>query len=515
MNFAAIILAVLSIWEYPARQPEHERLKDVFVRAVRKGDTAAMYEASSKGVKLLPEDPVWAYNLACSLAYRSKQDAAYRALERAIDLGFRNADVIAADQDLARLADRKRFEALVKYARDIARKPILTGPLASVPSTCVPGETLSIGAQNLAWNFDFGCFEAKAKILAGAPGGNRYDLYMNRDAMHSRINTAEFPGLTEVMLDREARGKGFGLNFPDMFFPYPVFGNSSRAFVSGAYWRSIPRSLMTLERRRLKMMEQFYLSNQTWVFPANADYPPVGKHGDCFLSVAPYWFVTAGASWSDLYYVKAALEVSRSLDPRVKEAVVSRGMLAPLVQCLVRHSLKSVTNEVDYLSPRAHPPCMPPQGIDVPRLVSAAKELEAGEIPPVAFLSVSVPERPRKDAEEKVKAQDVMCLYALRCAVSLVLGDACDEAEFLIRASGGTTNEFAVVNGEARLERLSRDTVKLFIDASSMTSRVDVAVFARTDGSRWGAPSFVSIARRTNPSGYTDPFLGGSDTSAK
>ena len=65
-------LAVLSIWDYPARQPQHERLRAEFVQAVRAGDTKKMEESSRKGTELLPDDPTWAYNLACSLAYREK-----------------------------------------------------------------------------------------------------------------------------------------------------------------------------------------------------------------------------------------------------------------------------------------------------------------------------------------------------------------------------------------------------------------------------------------------------------
>ena len=36
------ILLALSIWDYPARQPQHEALRMRFVAAQRKGDTSAM-----------------------------------------------------------------------------------------------------------------------------------------------------------------------------------------------------------------------------------------------------------------------------------------------------------------------------------------------------------------------------------------------------------------------------------------------------------------------------------------
>ena len=67
------VLAVLSIWDYPSRQQEHDRLRRQFVAAVRSGDTVTMEETCRKGVKLLPDDPTWQYNLACSLAYFPKR----------------------------------------------------------------------------------------------------------------------------------------------------------------------------------------------------------------------------------------------------------------------------------------------------------------------------------------------------------------------------------------------------------------------------------------------------------
>ena len=502
MNFVLLVLAVVSIWDYPAKQLEHMKLKEAFVKAYRSGDTATMLETSSKAIKLLPEDPTWAYNYACSLAYKKNQEPAYVALEKAIDLGYRNHTEIAADLDLSRLKDRKRFSELVEYARATANRPVLLGPLASVPTTCAVGAgTLSVGAHNLGWDFDLGLFTVKAKLTGGAAGGNRYDLYVNRDGMHSRINVADFPGLTEVMFDHEARGRGAHLDCPNMVFPYPVFGNCSRAFKDKVYWRSLPRALMTLDRLKLHQMEKLYFSNQTWVFPANADFPPVGVHGDCFMSVAPYWIVTAGASWSDLYYLKAALEISRSLKAEVKAAAVSKGLLAPLVQNIIRLSLVGVESEADYLSSKAHPTCMPAKGLDVPRLIKLSKKLKVDEIPPVAMV-VAAPAKPK---DETTKAPE--CIFQTRCAVSFITRQETGAQEFIIKAMGGVSNEFSIVNGSAthKLERMSQDVAKLTLDLNSMTSRVDVAVFAKSDTSSWGAPSFVSVAKPANAAGYIDP----------
>lgn len=503
MSLIVAVLAVLSIWEYPAKQAEHVKLKAAFVNAYRVGDTSTMLESSSKAVALLPEDPTWAYNYACALAYKKNQEQAYVQLEKAIDLGYRDHVAMAADLDLSKLKDRKRFAKLVEYARAISKRPVLFGPLASVPATCAVGNgPLSIGAHNLGWDFEIGAFSAKATLTGGALGGNRYDLYMNRDGMHSRINVADFPGLTEVMLDREARNRKAHLDYPNMVFPYPVFGNCSRALQDKTFWRSLPRALMTIDRSRFYLMEKFYFLNQIWVFPANADYPPVGVNGDLFMSVSPYWIVTAGASWSDLYYLKAALEVSRSLKSDVKTAAVSKGMLAPLIQNIIRRSLVGVETEADYLSSKAHPTCMPANGINVPKLIKLSKKLKVEEIAPVAILSAG-PAKP-KEGENKVE-----CVFASRCSISFIVRENQGKQEFFIKATGGVSNEFSIVNGACsnKLERIAPDIAKLTVDLGSMTSRVDVAVFAKSNSSTWGAPSFVSVANPAKTTGYVDPFF--------
>ena len=306
------LLAVLSIWDYPARQPQHELLRAEFVQAVRAGDTKKMEESSRKGTELLPDDPTWAYNLACSLAYREKPDDALDQLEKAIDLGFRDASAIAVDSDLRRISSNRRFKELVEYAKESAERPIMLGPLAVTDATGIVGESLALGEQNMLWDFDNGCFMAKMKLAPGVADGNSGDLYMNRDGGHSRLVITNYPGVTEVKLDKVGRERRMDLDFPNIRFPYPTFGNCSRAYVGDSFWRSIPRAMMTTSARNLRTMATLYMDNQVWVFPANADFPPVGTNGDVFASVTPYWLVTQGRSWSDQYYLRAALDASRS-----------------------------------------------------------------------------------------------------------------------------------------------------------------------------------------------------------
>lgn len=502
-TLAILLLATLSIWDYPARWRQHEALRRQFTTAVREGDTATMTETCRKGIALLPDDPTWHFNMACSLAYFKDQEAALDELEKAIDLGFRNADQIAADRDLARLKANERFKELVDYARDMARRPMMLGPMANCPATGIFGRPVTMGEQNFAWDFDTGCFEAKLQLAVdGKRAGNTGDLYMNRDGEHSVIRAEEFPGLTVVKLDQEGRQRGLDLNAPNISFPYPVFGNCSRAFTQGPYWRSLPRALMTAECYKLPTMLKFYLSNQVWAFPAACDSERGGRAGDVMQSVCPYFLVTEGASWSDLYYLKAALECSRCFKPETKAEILKRGALAPTVQKLIRSSLKAVTNETDYVSAKAHPSALPPGGLDMSRLKAQAKALKPAEIPPVAAIQVTA-----LPAENKERLPE--CTYATALAWAFILRAEQEERVFFIKARGAEEFCFSCVHGECLVEQTGKDTARVMVRKSTLspTSRVDVAIFGKNRGTGYGAPSYVSFSAVDPSAPYSDPAL--------
>ena len=215
MMIKLLLICVLSLWDYPARQPRHEILKAEFISAMRSGDTVKMISASRQGANLFPQDPTWAFNKACALAYKKNQEEAYLALEKAIDLGFRDVNQIKNDSDLKRLKDKRRFNELLEYAESKKGSLILVGPLASVPSMATVGSEAVVGAQNLGWDFENGCYDVKVKLSGAGYGGNNFDLYMNRDGFHSRLDKAKFPGLTEVKLDSEGQKRRAALDLAE------------------------------------------------------------------------------------------------------------------------------------------------------------------------------------------------------------------------------------------------------------------------------------------------------------
>lgn len=149
MNAAlALLLASLSVWDYPARQLRHEELYRQFVAAVSAGDASKMEKACRQGTELLPDDPVWRYNLACSIAhFESRRDEAFDELERAIDCGFRDVEAIEKDGDLRPLAKSPRYSQLLEYAAEMRTRPLLFGPMATVPATCAAGGSSPLASR--------------------------------------------------------------------------------------------------------------------------------------------------------------------------------------------------------------------------------------------------------------------------------------------------------------------------------------------------------------------------------
>jgi hypothetical protein len=215
--------------------------------------------------------------------------------------------------------------------------------------------------------------------------------------------------------------------------------------------------------------------------------------------------ISAGRSYSDQYYLRAALTASSSFDGEVKKAIVARGMLAPVIQTLIRKSLVAVASEDDYLTAKAHPTALPPNGVDLKRLAGAAADMTVSSIPPLAPITVKalpVDDRPLHPE----------LTYATSFAWAFVLRAPDQKREFFVSAKGGSEYEFRQTHGagvKVAIEKVSADSAKITIDRGAMspTNRVDVAVFARGRKGGWGAPSYISFAVMDPDAPYSDPAL--------
>jgi tetratricopeptide (TPR) repeat protein len=71
-------------------------------------------------VKLQPSNKTAHYNLACSLALSRRKAEALHALEKAVDLGYRDYEWMSQDPDLEILKKHPRFQGLLDKIKQTA-----------------------------------------------------------------------------------------------------------------------------------------------------------------------------------------------------------------------------------------------------------------------------------------------------------------------------------------------------------------------------------------------------------
>ena len=79
----------------------------------KQGRIADGLKMDRKLVRLRPDNPTAHYNLACSLALSRRPREALDALERAIDLGYDDADWMRQDPDFKGLQHHPAFKKLL------------------------------------------------------------------------------------------------------------------------------------------------------------------------------------------------------------------------------------------------------------------------------------------------------------------------------------------------------------------------------------------------------------------
>jgi Flp pilus assembly protein TadD len=101
-----------------ARHPDNfGALSELAELLTRLGRHAEGLAADERLVRLAPDDPTVRYNLACSLALLDRAQEALDALERAIELGYRDLEHLLADEDLAGVRLHPHFQRLVASLR--------------------------------------------------------------------------------------------------------------------------------------------------------------------------------------------------------------------------------------------------------------------------------------------------------------------------------------------------------------------------------------------------------------
>lgn len=489
----------VGIYDYPRLHIPQTMLRLRLMQCVRAGDITNMEQVCRQGLALMPGDATWQYNLACALAYRATPDAALDALDKAVADGFRDAAAIENDNDLKRISSNLRFKEIVQKARETADLPVPGRPKPA-RARLTPGTRLVLVERNLLWDFDRGIYTAlfsflhgnsesaearaaryagpaadmlKTWLADGTAAGNSGDVYVNRDRDHSRIKTGDFPALSELRFEAKARRKDVDKAIPNTLYPgAAVVGNASLAVTMTNGTRSLVRNAMGNPQEMLAL-QQCYADNQFWVFPAHKDYDPeIGK--DLFSGMTPCALMSVGSSGSDRYFVRAALAVSAAFGAETKKHLLDGKLFAPTMQWLMRSTRKGVESEADYFSEKAHPTAFDRQSLDVERMVKLAHSLKPAAVPPTALpFSVFVPVKPT-DLEKEL------------------------DFRFSAFPAGSRDVSFTwhVVHGDVKRVKITPGAggaVHLSVDCRELAGRVDVACFAKTATSGWGAPSFISI----------------------
>ena len=400
------------LFAMPALHPVHRQLVVQFKKALAAKDYKAMLAISTKAVEVLPEDATWRYNLACSLAREGKPREALKELEKSVRLGFTDAEQIAADTDLATLRRQADFARILSVARELQAPDKRPNKVAPAPIKI--GKSAPVSRSNTIWNMENGGFVTlfarpprpetidtnrfvnvpgktgdllRRWQFEGSAAGNWGDLYDNLDRGHSRLDLRRFPEMTPIRYNAEAVSNGLDNTGATLFnfAGAPVIGNSSTAMTAGPTWRSIPRYAQEFTAQYLVAQ---YLNNQSYVYPQHHDYLPTIA-GDVYPSRTPYLYISPGSSWSDQPILAALASALAAMRPETKDEVIRRHLLSPILQYLIRSSLKGVTKRADYLTAAAHPPVMDGTKIDTLRLVEAAHALTTNSLPPLAGIRLT------------------------------------------------------------------------------------------------------------------------------
>lgn len=538
MAGASIAAAATDVFELPALQDRFMALKRDMMTAMQARDNRAMEEACRAGRALLPEDPTFAYNLACALALQGQRDAALDALREAITLGFRDVAHMRRDTDLTALRTHPAFEAVLKQAE---RPPAPDAPRRLNDATALPitpGVIALVSATNTVWDFDNALFKTffilpeddgdastatayngpaasllSAWLQEGRAAGNFGDLYDNRDDGHSRLKVADFPGLTPIIYGSEPRHAKTKPHYGAALFVYnrPTIGNSSTALTKGPFWRSQARMLVVSPVRAAGLFNQ-YIANHIYFYPAHQDFTPA--HGDVFPFNSPYYIVSRGSSGTDQPFLRAVAATMAAFTPETKRILEQSHLLAPTVQMILRATQRSVTNTETYFTGVAHPPVFVSSNLNEEAMVRLANGMASNTIPPLVTLRV-LKETQALHGIDFFDAFPSAGLYDSPALVARVFRGVAWSHSLTVGANAltlpGTTNltwRWALLQGDPEKVSIrpfgsSGQTAEITVgyhkpglpsasDPTLGSSRVDIGVFAH-NGTHPSAPAILSF----------------------
>lgn len=537
-----------SVFDLPGLQAGRVMAGQAAGALMAKGDYAAAEKVLRQVVEKLPHDFHSLYNLACALARQGKKDEALAALEKAVDLGFRDANHVQADEDLAALRGDERFKAAVKKAAEPMTAPPAGWQYQIEPAEIVDGQAL-VSEKNTAWDPRLGVFrvffqlDGKAteekpvcngygqagELLRGwyaekSAAGNHGDLYDNHDSDHSNMDYGSFPQLARIEFAEEVRKRGLhhGLQIA-FFYNGPTIGNSSTALTAGPFWRCQGRHALTQPRVPTLLYLQ-YVSGHLYFYPEHRDHDPGhngadGKgHGDVLPANTPYMVLSQGSSGSDRVFLDAVAATLAAFRPEVKKELIRSGTLMPTVQMVFRMSNKMVQKPEDYLTGKAHPTVFDGARLDPVKMVTLAHEIAPDALPPMVQIKVV-------EEDEGVLGRDYFDvgprerLFDTPCAIARVVKSTKYVRRMVLSAEESKdlrgkplSYHWAVLRGDADRIQINKrndagSVVELLVPhherrpvlpgSELESNRVDIGVFVH-NGAHYSAPAFVSLSYLDN-----------------
>lgn len=522
-----------NVFDQPALWGRHLAYKQQMQIAMQAKDWTSMEQVCRNGVELLPDDSVWRYNLACALALQGRVKEGIEALKKAVDLGFNDLKLLNEDPDLNKIRALPDFNKILQKAESYKEQDNVAKINLAKPDT---NGVVMVSSDNTIWDLEFGIFKTflapvesvvNATNLYSGPqstsvrnwiaeksaAGNIGDFYDNRDNGHSRLKLDQFPGLTPIDYDAEARKRQVNYGASMFLFNQPVIGNSSVAMTVTWRWRSITRALLSNGRDVANLFTQ-YLNGQLYCYPSHHDYDP-SREGDLYPANMPYVVTTAGSSGSDQPALRAIFGSLAAMRPETKQYLKKNNLLAPTLQMLLRANHVQVTKRDDYLKGIVHRPVLVTSNLQTKAMINMAHELRPETVPPMVVLRTINDENAvtGRDFFDGVNSEG---LFDTPCAIARVVRGVSYKRSITVAASPSmlpTGSEikwhWVVLQGDPvkiKIEELpvptphtmAKITVEFhepFVVEGSenlLSTRVDIGVIA-DNGHYFSAPAFVSF----------------------
>lgn len=353
-------------------------------------------------------------------------------------------------------------------------------------------------------------------VFQGKAAGFDRILYDNRDNDHSNLKQQQFPNLTFLEYDDDLQKSGLSRGPASQIgIPAPLIGNSSTAYTTGLYRRSLPRHEMT-RRGGAAMAFLQYVNNSLYVNPEHRDHDLF----DLFPANWAFTVISQGSSGSDQAFLDALVMSLAALKPETRARLEDTKLLSSTLQMLLRRNLQGINSSADYLTGAAHPVAMDGDTIRLGRMISHAQALTPETVPPMVGLDIAAETFQKKAGLAGINER----LFDTPSAIARVFRGLGWAHEMEVRAGPVTAANDAplryhwvLLQGDpervwiepldeaghrARLRIAWHESYYIPVSNAPLrlrrrTSRVDIGVFA-DNGTEISAPAFVSISFPTH-----------------